>query len=220
MKSKTVKLIEDIILKDEFDDSLQNEEYYKGIAGQDLLIDAFSRYGRKSRLTLEIGCGGGDLFELIPDITCAIDPNPERIKTASKKSKKVKTMSDWAEEIPYPAELFDNVICWQTVCHLRSPMEAFIEVNRVLTPNGVFFFDVVLSSQMPIIQTVDRLSFLKYIRLFGFEILKQEQFGPEHNRHLALIVEKISTFKPENFRLPQCVGKINNYLEERDWYLK
>jgi len=78
----------------------------------------------------------------------------------------------------------------------------------------------VIKSTMPIVQTVDRSSFCKHITLYGFEILKQEVFGEEHHKRLALVVRKIENFKPENFRMPQCCGLINNYLEARDWYLK
>ena len=215
------KLIQKILTDDQFDDSVQNEKY-EGVSGEKILLSDFREYSNHG-LTLDIGCGNGELFGKLP-ITHAIEPNNKREGLALKRKvdlkKNIYISPGWAEALTYSPKTFKNVICWGTACFFRSPIEAYMEINRVLMVGGKFFFDVVGRTTMPIAQTVDIASFADHIKLFGFDVLKQQIFGPDHHLRLALVVMKARNFDPKYFRMPQCVGKINNYVEDRDWYLK
>ncbi len=218
--------LQKILMEDEFDDSVQNEEY-GGVSGEEILIADFNRFAELD-LTLDVGCGSGELFDKLP-ITHAIDPNNKREGKALKKMVEELKQTGitniilgpgWAESIPYNDRKFANVVCWGTACFFRSPMEAYMEINRVLFLGGHLFFDVVTRTTMPIAQTVGGPSFIKHIQLYGFEIVSQTIFGPDYHRRLALVVMKTRDFDPKYFRMPQCVGEVNNYVEDRDWYLR
>lgn len=213
--------LQKILIDDQFDDSVQNEEY-GGVSGEEILISDFNDYAVLDR-TLDIGCGSGELFDKLY-ITHAVEPNNKREGLALKRvvdlKKGIHIAPGYAERLAHPDDYFENVICWGTACFFRSPMEAYIEINRVLAVGGKFFFDVVGRTTMPIAQTVDIASFADHIRLFGFDLLKQKMFGPDYHLRLALVVMKSRNFDPKYFRMPQCVGKVNNYVEDRDWYLR
>lgn len=227
LREENLALLQKILTDDQFDDSIQNEEY-GGVSGEKILIADFEEYGELD-LTLDVGCGSGELFDKLP-ITHAVEPNNKReglalVKSTSlKKStglkKDIYVSPGFAEALPYSPKTFENVICWGTACFFRSPMEAYMEINRVLMRGGKFFFDVVVHTTMPIAQTVDATSFVYHIELFGFGVLKQKLFGPDYHLRLALVAVKRRDFDPKYFRMPQCVGKINNYVEDRDWYLR
>jgi len=219
-REENFKVLQKILTEDEFDDSVQNEEY-GGVSGEKILIADFEEYGELD-LTLDVGCGSGELFDKLP-ITHAVEPNNKREGKALVKKvelmKSIYVSPGWAEALPYSNKTFENVICWGTACFFRSPMEAYMEINRVLMRGGKFFFDVVGRTTMPIAQTVDIASFADHIKLFGFEILKQKMFGPDYHQRLALVVMKARDFSPDYFRMPQCVGEVKNFVKDRDWYM-
>jgi len=216
---KTLENLSKIILEDEFDDEWQNEDAYEGDLSGDVFVEFFKRNKRGNQI-LDIGCGCGDVFEKLPEITHAIEPNDERRRRASEKTKTVCVRYGWSENIEFIDKFFNTVLMWGTFTFVRSPMETLYEVNRVLIPRGVFIFDVVVQSTLPIAQTVSPGCFINWAGLFGFHPLERRFFGPQHHLRMALALEKIHDFDHRRFLMPQVKGSMNNYLETRDWYLK
>jgi SAM-dependent methyltransferase len=46
------------------------------------------------------------------------------------------------EQLPFPSEIMDLVICCNVIDHASDPQAILREIHRLLKPNGIFFFDV------------------------------------------------------------------------------
>jgi len=94
---------------------------------------------------LELGCGNGELwsknFDTIPtdlDITLS-DFSPEMLTTAKSNLSGIDNIKYEAiniEEIPYPDNSFDTIICEHTIYLLPDIEKGLAEISRVLKPNG------------------------------------------------------------------------------------
>lgn len=222
MKNYNINILETIqkmVEEDEYDDLYQNGDIYSdSVSGDTLLIDFFNRNYSKSGPTLDIGCGSGTIFRIFGNICYGIEPNPKRLEQANTDNYHRIITKGWGENTGYPNKNFSNVLCWGAFCFVRSPMEVLIEVNRILSIEGIFILDVNSKSTLPIIQTVDVDSFINWVSLFGFTLVEQRQFKESYR--VALAFKKISDFDYKNFLMPQCIGTINNYNPKRDWYLR
>ena len=125
------------------------------------------------------------------------------------------------EKLPFEDGLLEHIQAWGVVFYARSQVETFMEFNRVLATGGSLIFNMVTSSTQGLAQTVDRASFIKWVCLFGFELVGQIEFYHRWHQQVGLRLRKTRAFDPAYFRLPQCQGgKIANYLPDRDWYLE
>jgi len=206
---------------DEFNDATQDKHYDKPISGFNALDSLFYHVSKTGKI-LDIGCGSGAILTEFP-FTDAIEPNKNRLNSAKKNNKCVNFEQGFIENLPYEDNTFDVIVCWGTFCFVRSPMEALIEVSRVLRKEGLFVFDVVISTNLPIAQTVEIKHFTtKYLPLFGFNIIKRMGFcDPKPHYRLGMSVIKETDFNPKNLLLPQVVdGKLINYDPKRDWFLQ
>jgi len=217
-RSSVIEAISAIVDLDEFDDSVQNKDLY-GDGSLQILRDFYIR-NRLEGDILDVGCGTGDLSEILPGITHGVDPNLKRLKVASERSKFI-VVSGWVENLPFGDSVFETVVCWGTLCFVRSLMESLYEINRVLRIGGMFIFDVAEQTSLPIIQTVHLDSFVEFVKLFGFSLVERREMEYSFSFKRGLLaVKKFEDFNPRRFLLPQCVGKINNFLPERDWYMR
>jgi ubiquinone/menaquinone biosynthesis C-methylase UbiE len=205
------------IEKDEFDDSYQNKDFFDNeISGNKAFI---IRNVQKGNI-LDIGCGSNEMGKYIK-ITHGIDPNKKRLNNNEETNIEIK--EGWAENLPYNDNEFDNIICWGTFCFVRSDKEALYEFNRVLKIGGILIFDVIEETSLPIARTVNIDSFINFLKLFGFKLLERKNFSDKEtylHKRVALSVMKFEEFDYKNFLMPQSVGKINNYNEKRDWYMR
>lgn len=196
------------IFDDEFNDKVQNAARGDAnkVDGEEALdlLEAMvpAPYG-----TLAVGCGGGHR-----DALYRLDPSALRGGTDG-------VVRGWMESMPFTDGALGRIICWGTFCFLRSPIEALMEANRVLTMGGVLIFDVVLSTTFALCQTVDGSSFVNHLRLHGFEIYGRVEFGPAHHHRMGICAVKTRHWDPAYFRMPQAESRPNNYLKARDWPL-
>lgn len=211
-----------IVLKDGFNDAFQNKDIYDGqVSSGALLFDFFNRNHNPSGRILDLGCGCGDLFSLLPKIKYGVEPNSRRRGIARKNHKGKIIYEGWCENTPFPKDWFSTIISWGTFCFVRSPMETLCEINRILIIGGRFIFDVGVGTNLPIIQTVEPNSFVRWVQLFGFMLVERRRVEEQPSQHrFALAFEKTGEFDYRRFLMPQCEGKINNFLPERDWYLR
>jgi len=105
------------------------------------------------------------------------------------------------------------------LCFLRSLPEALIEFNDHLKIGGKLVVDVVARTVMPLAQTSDPDSFIRFMQLYGFELEHRIPFGSDTHVREGFRFKKVRDFDPAYLRIPQCTGKINNFLYERDWFL-
>lgn len=216
INSSGLNKLQQVIDEDQFDDEVQNVTLYKGEVGSFLLKEFFERNYQPGSV-LDVGCGKGDTFLEFP-ITHALEPNPGRLKRAKEKGKVI-VRRGWLENIPFKDKQFSTALCWGTMCYARSVKEAMVEISRVLRVGGIFIFDVVVKTNLPIAYGVEINSFLRHVLLYGFTLMEQREFiGPD--TRVAIALRKDEDFDFRRLLMPQMVGgKINNYLPRRDWFL-
>lgn len=103
-----------------------------------------------TRRALDIGCGpGGNLVALARrfDRTYGIDVSFKILLLAKKRlserglTEKVTLIAASASALPFPGESFDFVTAMNVIEHVDDQPGMLREINRVLTPSGVLFFD-------------------------------------------------------------------------------
>jgi 2-polyprenyl-6-hydroxyphenyl methylase/3-demethylubiquinone-9 3-methyltransferase len=104
----------------------------------------------KGKAALEVGSGGGILTEEICKMgfaTTGIDPAKESLETARGHAKEsglnIKYDKGTGEQLPYPDQSFDCVVCCDVLEHVRDLPKVISEISRVLKPNGVFIYDTI-----------------------------------------------------------------------------
>src|SRR5690625_4150475 len=98
-----------------------------------------SAYGR----VLEIGSGTGINFPLYPsgqvDSVDAIEPNRNRLKGSEWRRRNtvvpIQTHEAIAENLPFPDDTFDCVVCTLVFCTIPKPDHAFREI-QIVFKNG------------------------------------------------------------------------------------
>ena len=102
---------------------------------------------RRDSCVLDIGCGTGyavrHLGSMLPEgKACGIDLSPQMIEEAKKntlgEARNVEFQVANAEEIPYPDNTFDAVLCTNSFHHYPNPLKALRGFRRVLKPGGQF----------------------------------------------------------------------------------
>jgi ubiquinone/menaquinone biosynthesis C-methylase UbiE len=100
-------------------------------------------------LVLEVGVGSGrnlPLYRPAVAHVIAIDPSTELLRLASKRVADarvpVSLLRASAEHVPLADAVFDTIVMMMTwtLCSIRNPMAALIEMRRVLKPGGRLFF--------------------------------------------------------------------------------
>jgi ubiquinone/menaquinone biosynthesis C-methylase UbiE len=114
--------------------------------------NALDRYRRSAvdmarGVVLEVGVGSGlnlPLYGRVVDNIFAVDPSPELIRLAGKRSADapvpISLFQASAEELPFTNAVFDTVLMTWTLCSIPHPAAALIEIRRVLKPGGRLLF--------------------------------------------------------------------------------
>ncbi len=217
MKSYNLGIIREInlsIINDEFDDLKQNNLISGGdVSGHSALKELVSFQKYQYKTVLNIGAGGADiinLFSYVPKII-GLDPCLRR--------KVEGVIEGWCENIETEIE-FELVVCWGVLCFVRSLPESLVNFNSVLKTGGMLAVDVVHNTVQPLCQTVNPDSFVRYMQLFGFEVQVRLPFQSfsTHQRE-GFLFKKVRDFDYRYLRIPQAETGVNNYLEQRDWFL-
>jgi hypothetical protein len=209
---ETIRLFNQSILEDEFDDSKQNESIYdQKVSGFDILYQ-LTRTVLGSKV-LSVGSGSSNDFGFDGAEYFYLEPNEERAKSLSNR------ILGWCENIETTGR-FHCIVCWGTLCFVRSLPESLIQFNSRIVPGCHLILDVVKSTNMPLAQTVDPDSFVRYAALFGFELEHRIPFGHDTHTREGFRFRKVRDFDPAYLRIPQCNGDIRNFLFSRDWFLK
>ena len=95
---------------------------------------------------LDLGCGPANILKILEEYCiknddeiemCGLDISQEMIKVAGEKlDGKAELKIGDAEEIPWPENNFDLIICNASFHHYTNPLKALNEINRVLKPEG------------------------------------------------------------------------------------
>jgi ubiquinone/menaquinone biosynthesis C-methylase UbiE len=95
---------------------------------------------------LDVGCGSGfavlQLGSILSEGTaCGIDISPGMVEKAKRNipeslHEKVEFFEASSDNIPYPTDEFDHVLCTNSFHHYPNPNKALYEMRRVLKPGG------------------------------------------------------------------------------------
>lgn len=93
---------------------------------------------------LEIGCGAGHILEKINNgILTGIDISQTQIDRAKKRlGNKAELIKAKGEDIPFPANYFDRIICTEVFEHVLEPEEIIQEMKRVLKNDGIISLSI------------------------------------------------------------------------------
>ena len=112
-------------------------------------LDAYRRrtIGAASGLVLEIGVGSGQNLPLYGSAVhrvYAIDPSMGLLHMARNRIAEarlpVSLIRTSAEQLPFADAIFDTIIMTWTLCSIRNPVGALIEMRRILKPGGKLLF--------------------------------------------------------------------------------
>lgn len=152
----------------------------------------------KSDVALDVGAGSGSgTFALAGSVkkVCGIEMRPERVREGNERAVRegvdnVEFSVGMAQELKFPDESFDIVMCRVALHHFAEPMKVLAEINRVLKPGGKFemsdpvFSEFAQSVWIPVnrLRESDFQCFHTYLGLVrmltgsGFEITRIQPF--------------------------------------------
>jgi len=98
---------------------------------------------KEAERILDVACGGGVLSLKIAEKgceVCGIETSEHAIKYAKRLAKREKIACEFvvgnAEDLPYPDEYFDKIVCSSSLEHFKEDIKALKEMHRVLKPDG------------------------------------------------------------------------------------
>ena len=99
---------------------------------------------------LDVGCGGGILAEAFARLgmrITGIDPSASSVETARRHAGGQGLSIDYSvgagESLPFADASFDYVSCCDVLEHVQDVNAVLTEVDRVLKPGGIFFYDTI-----------------------------------------------------------------------------
>ena len=214
--STILELFSRSILEDEFQDLSQNDNLYGGKLSGNLhltrLLNCHKLIKNPTLNILDVGSGSSKLEVFKDAVYYSLEPNPNR-------NKGTKVIEGWAENIDTNI-IFDLLVCWGVFCFVRSVPETLISFNKRLHIGGYLVMDIVTKTIFPLAQTSDKDSFIRYCSLYGFQLEEEVEFITcgSHYR-VGLRLKKFENFDIRRLRQPQSKGGVNNFFEERDFYL-
>ena len=174
---------------------------------------------RHSDKVLDVGCGTGLISQLYPnfDIT-GIDISDGMLSNNPHKWIKAP-----AEELPFPDNTFDYVVCRSLLHHLDDPLEGLIEMYRVLKSGGKWVcwdpnHGVIYGIIRHIFQHTDRFSHLH--RSFKdddlFAMIEEAGFKITEKRYIGYLAYPLLGF-PDIVQFPISIGfgKFLIWLDEQ-----
>ncbi|KKM75534.1 hypothetical protein LCGC14_1389280 [marine sediment metagenome] len=126
-------------------------QYYKGlktaIGGnerfawvRDILLENVT-----GKVILDVGCGEGTLLKMLKDNNndvFGIDASETGVFSCEQKGLSCALADISIDEFPYHNDMFDIVLCFETVEHIESPHHCFWEIKRVLKDKGTFIISI------------------------------------------------------------------------------
>ena len=160
---------------------------------------------------LEIAAGTARNLAFYPsgvDLT-AIELSPEMLAIGQKRAEALGYPADLrvgdAQELEFPDDCFDTVVCTLALCTIPDPRRAVAEARRVLRPGGRLLLLEHVRSPVAAVRAVQRLIEPLSVRFEGdhltrepLEFLNAEGFVIEQlERSKWGIVERVAAQKPE-----------------------
>jgi SAM-dependent methyltransferase len=110
------------------------------------LLKILKNFNIPSYSILDLGCGDGRSFDFFKDISPGIEWTgldiEDSMEVKSRHRKDCNFVFFNGEEIPFPDDRFNIIYSNQVFEHVRYPDKLLKEVNRVLSPDGIFLGSV------------------------------------------------------------------------------
>jgi len=110
---------------------------------------------------LDLGCAGGFMAEALTDKganVTGIDPAAQAITAATARAKHMGQAIQYdvglGENLPYPDDHFDAVVCVDVLEHVTDLTEVLAQVARVLKPGGLFLYDTINRNMIARLATI------------------------------------------------------------------
>lgn len=100
---------------------------------------------RKDDTVLEIGCGAGNLMQLIDNgriIGLDLSDYLLRLAKGKRYLTKYDIVQSYGETLPFKNAIFDKIYCSEVLEHVREPINICREASRVLKNDGIFIISV------------------------------------------------------------------------------
>ena len=102
------------------------------------------------KTVLDLGCAGGFMAEALTNNgaqVTGIDPAAQAIAASTARAKQMDQTIKYdvgvGENLPYPDDHFDAVVCVDVLEHVTNRAKVLAEVARVLKPGGMFLYDTI-----------------------------------------------------------------------------
>jgi 2-polyprenyl-6-hydroxyphenyl methylase/3-demethylubiquinone-9 3-methyltransferase len=135
-----------------------NQEWRNTLQSQvEIRLAARLLHVPKGLRLLEVGCGRGIALEPIsricePRSLTGLDIEPQLIAEARNRAQQldldVTLVAGDVRQMPFASASFDLVVDFGTCYHVAGRREAIAEVQRVLAPGGLFFYESPLSQAL------------------------------------------------------------------------
>ncbi len=189
------------------------ERYDRAIGVAERLLFAGGREWACSRAAgdvLEIAVGTGRNLAHYPGDArvVGVELSPRMIEIARRRAEEANVEADLrlgdAQNLDFPDERFDAVVCTLALCTIPDDERAVAEVFRALRPGGRFFLLEHVRSPNPVVRVAQRILEPVTLRFEADHLLREplDRLGPagfeveEVHRSKLGIVERISARKP------------------------
>jgi SAM-dependent methyltransferase len=140
-------------------DWVEMTDQFKGIVSyfhqnREALVKKLVEQFGEGKKYLDAGCGTGLLLRHLPEGSVGLDINPRAISKAKEYAPKAALVVADIEEIPFPGDTFETVLCVDVLDRLPHPARAISEIKRVLKRDGI------LIGTVPALNPLWRLQFL------------------------------------------------------------
>ena len=154
---------------------------------------------------LDAGCGNGTTLHLLKSAyhfdAYGVDISQTAVDLAQRMGIEAK-VADITQNIPFPDNYFDVVVCSEVLEHLISPEKALQEIWRLGKNETIFIFSV------PNVATIwNRLSFL-----LGKTVFDQGRFSSSEHLHFYTKNSLERLLSNNGFRIDKVIGRRGNKI--------
>ncbi len=162
---------------------------------------------------LEVGAGTGANIPFYPDAVTSLtltepeQPMLRRLERRLGEDAGVTMLRAPAEDLPFPDDSFDTVVCTLTLCTVDDQPRAVRELARVLRPGGrLLFIEHVRSAEPGLATWQDRLNVVSRTMAHGCNCNRPTLDGLENGGFVVREVEHGTLEKAPPFMRPLVVG--------------
>jgi len=87
-------------------------------------------------IVLDAGCGTGLISRNLNGTVIGLDINLWNLEQAKAHALQASFIAGDIERLPFSSDMFDTVVCTETLEHLKQPEKAIAEFSRILKPGG------------------------------------------------------------------------------------